>query len=468
MAELTVNGADAKSAVKDAPTAAEAVRAGIVGGGAGAAAAGTAIDFASFSAGLDESEALASWRAREWNRYAELPFPTKKSEEWRYTDLSKIDFDGLAAAPAPAHESALPASVADVLERAGARAGVVVLRNGRVVHAELDETLAAKGVVLCSIAEAAADHPEWLERTLFAARPAAHEEKLWSLHAAFMGGYVLYVPRNVVIDAPIHAFHLVDDAGLLAAGHTVVLAETGSRSAVIDEFVSDDLDGRSVSLHGATVHGEDNADVEYVALQRFGRGVAHFATQHASVRRDTRIKSFNVALGGDVSRADVTSRLIGPGSDSEMLALWFGGSDQHFDHHTLQHHAAPHAHSDLLFKGALTDDADSVFRGVIRVDRGAQLTDAYQTNRNLLLSKGSHARSLPNLEIEADDVRCSHGATIGQVDEGQLFYLQARGLTREQAERLLVFGFFEEVLGRIPVQGVRDRVMTAIEEKIGL
>ena len=151
-----------------------------------------------------------------------------------------------------------------------------------------------------------------------------------------------------------------------------------------------------------------------------------------------------------------------------MLALWFGDSEQHFDHHTLQHHAAPHAHSDLLFKGALTDEASSVFRGMIRVDEGAQLTDAYQTNRNLLLSEGSHATALPNLEIEADDVRCSHGATIGQVEHGQLFYLMSRGLTKQQAERLLVFGFFEEVLGRLPMVGVRQRVREAIEGKIGL
>lgn len=467
MAELTLNRADAESAVKDAPTAAEAVRDGIVGGDAGGAA-GTEFDFAAFVDGLDEAESLTAWRAAAWSRYAELPFPTKKSEEWRYTDLSKIDFDALSPASPAAHEDELPATAQDVLAQSGARAGVIVLRNGHVVHTELDAALAEKGVVLCSIADAAAEHAEWLERTLFAERPAAYEEKLWSLHAAFMGGYALYVPRNVEIDDPIHAFHVVDAEGTLAASHTVVVAESGSRSAVIDEFISEDLEGRSVSLHGASVHGEANAGVEYLALQRFGRGVAHFATQHMSVQRDTRVKSFNVALGGDISRADVTSRLLGPGSDSEMLALWFGSSDQHFDHHTLQHHAAPHAHSDLLFKGALTDDAASVFRGVIRVDKGAQLTDAYQTNRNLLLSEGSHATSLPNLEIEADDVRCSHGATIGQVDEGQLFYLQTRGLSREQAERLLVFGFFEEVLGRVPMRGVRDRVMTAIEEKIGL
>jgi Fe-S cluster assembly protein SufD len=149
-----------------------------------------------------------------------------------------------------------------------------------------------------------------------------------------------------------------------------------------------------------------------------------------------------------------------------MLALWFGDRDQHFDYQTVQHHAAPHAHSDLLYKGALTESADSVFRGLIRVDPGAQLTDAYQTNRNLLLSEDSHATALPNLEIQADDVRCSHGATVGQVDENMLFYLMSRGLSRQQAERLLVFGFFDEVLKRIPVAGVRKRIGEAIEEKI--
>ena len=151
-----------------------------------------------------------------------------------------------------------------------------------------------------------------------------------------------------------------------------------------------------------------------------------------------------------------------------MLALWFGDADQRFDHHTLQNHAAAHARSDLLFKGALTGSARSVFRGLIRVAEGAQLTDAYQTNRNLLLSEDARAVTLPNLEIEADDVRCSHGATVGQVDEAQLFYLMSRGLARAEAERLLVLGFFDEVLERIPLEGVRERVRSAIERKIGL
>ncbi|WP_420633379.1 Fe-S cluster assembly protein SufD [Candidatus Palauibacter sp.] len=429
-----------------------------------------AADFRTLSGGLSEPAAIAGARAAAWERFVALPWPTRKSEEWRYTDLSKIGFDALTpVAPATAPSEGLPADVREVLGQSGDRAGVVVLRDGRVAHLELEPGAAEAGVVLCSIRDAAAEHPELLQRMLLEAKPGPAEEKLWSLHLALLGGgYLLFVPRGVEMSAPVHAFHIVERTGTLSSAHSLVYAGTGARASLIDEFVSDDLVEETVSLHGATVSGEGGANVEYVALQRFGRGVKRFSTQHVFAGRDSRVVTFNVALGGDLSRADVTSRLAGPGSDSEMLALWFGDSGQHFDHHTLQHHVAPHAHSDLLFKGALTDEASSVFRGLIRVDKGAQLTDAYQTNRNLLLSEGSHASALPNLEIEADDVRCSHGATIGQVEDGQLFYLMSRGLTRRQAERLLVFGFFDEVLARLPMEGVRARVREAIEEKIGL
>ena len=234
----------------------------------------------------------------------------------------------------------------------------------------------------------------------------------------------------------------------------------------LHEFVSEDLD--AISMHGALIETGDNASVKYVSLQRYGRGVKHFSIQHATARRDSRTGVFNIQLGADLARADVSSHLLGQGCDGQMLALWLGDESQHFDHHTLQHHVEPHCGSDLLFKGALAGSASSVFRGLIRVAKGAQLTDAYQTNRNLLLSEKAKAVTLPSLEIEADDVRCSHGATIGQVDDSQLFYLMSRGLTREQAERLLVLGFFEEVLGRLPMAGVRARVLEAIEAKTAL
>lgn len=433
------------------------------------AAAAAADRFEAFREHLVEPDLLVTLREAAWERFQAAPFPTKKSEEWRYTDPAALGLEDLIpTAPRPeCEDEPLPPSVDRVLERSRHRAGILVQRDGCPAHLELDEELAERGVIFTTIRNAAEDHPELLARYLFETRPAEMEEKFWSLHLAYLsGGYFLYVPRDVRVEYPIHAFRLLSDEGAIIAAHSLIVAESGAEVSVIDEYLSPDLERPSLSLAGTVVHGESNAIVRYVSLQRYGRGVRHLGMQHLSASRDTRLAGFNVALGADLSRTEVSSRLAGPGSDSEMLALWFGDDDQHFDHHTLQHHAAPHARSDLLYKGALTDRGSSVFRGLIQVDRGAQLTDAYQTNRNLLLAEEANATALPNLEIEADDVRCSHGATIGQVDAGQLFYLMSRGLTRTKAERLLVFGFFDEVLNRLPIEGVRQRVREAIEEKI--
>ncbi|MFQ5678607.1 MAG: Fe-S cluster assembly protein SufD [Gemmatimonadota bacterium] len=428
--------------------------------------------FEAFLAALEEPGALREARRAAWRRYAALPMPDRKTEEWRYTDVSGLrpaSFRSAAAAGVEAPPSELPGEVREALARSGERAALTVVRNGRAVEQQLDPALAAQGVVFAPIVSVARERPELLWKHLFRSPVAAMEEKLWKLHTAMLSdGYLLYVPREVRVERPVHAFRYLDREGVLVSSHTLIVAEAGAEVTCIDEHLSPDLPAPSLSLAGVEIVGGENAGVRYVCLQRYGRGVEHFSIQHVAAGRDARLLGFNVALGADLARADVTSRLRGPGSESQMLALWFGDREQHVDFHTLQHHEAPHATSDLLYKGALTDAARGVFRGLIRVEPGAQFTDAYQTNRNMLLSETAKATSLPNLEIEADDVRCSHGATIGQVDEAQLFYLMTRGLTRKQAERLLVFGFFDEVLNRLPVTGVRARVREAIEEKIQL
>ena len=190
------------------------------------------------------------------------------------------------------------------------------------------------------------------------------------------------------------------------------------------------------------------------------------SSQRTLAGRDARIDTLNVGLGASVHRVDLNAKLLGPGANSEMLGLYFGDGDQHFDFNTSQDHTEPNTGSDLLYKGALDGNSRAVFRGVIRVFPGAQRTDAYQTNRNLLLSPGARADSLPNLEIEADDVKCSHGATIGELDAEAKFYLMSRGLDQVQAERLVVLGFLGEVLAKLPLGGVVDKVTGVIEEKL--
>jgi Fe-S cluster assembly protein SufD len=426
---------------------------------------------ASYVRGVHEPSLLGELRREGWKTYVETPMPSRKSEEWRYTDLR--DFEPESYSPVTCEGDRvksiddLPAPVRAALASDRERAGVLARHNGCLEHLRLDETLQAKGVIYAPLIEAAEQHPELVRKYLFQSSVAPMEKKLWALHAAVLsGGYLLYVPAGVRIERPVHAFRYLDEEGGVLSTHSLIIAEAGASVTCIDEYVSPDFEGESLSLNGVEIFGAEGASVSYLALQQFGRGVRHFSMQHSNTGKDSTLNGFNVTLGGDMARADVTSHLEGAGARSEMLALWFGDRDQHFDHHTLQNHEAPSAHSDLLYKGALTAKSNSVFRGLIRVAEGAQLTDAYQTNRNLLLSPDASAITLPNLEIGADDVRCSHGATVGQVDDAMLFYLMSRGLDRQQAERLLVFGFFDEVLERVPAEGVRTRIRETIEAKI--
>ena len=279
-------------------------------------------------------------------------------------------------------------------------------------------------------------------------------------------GIFLHVPRGVRLDNPVRVTRWISESGVACFTRTLIVAGSTSQVSYVDEIVSDDFEAQTLASSAVEIITDDGAQVQYVAVQRLGRGAFYQSQQRTLAARDSTLDTLNVSLGASVSRVDLNARLLGPGANSDMLGLYFGDDDQHFDHNTSQDHIAPNAHSDLLYKGALDDRSRAVFRGIIRVHKGAQGTDAYQTNRNLLLSEDARSDSLPNLEIEADDVKCSHGATVGQLDDDHLFYLMSRGLPREKAERLVVLGFLGEVLSRLPLGGVVEKVTRAIEEKL--
>ncbi|HZD05011.1 MAG TPA: Fe-S cluster assembly protein SufD, partial [Longimicrobiales bacterium] len=284
--------------------------------------------------------------------------------------------------------------------------------------------------------------------------------------ALWSDGILLHVPEGVHLEQPVRVTRWISEAGTACFTRTLVVVGATSRVSYVDEIVSDDFDERTLASSVVEVIARDGAQVQYVAIQRLGRGAFYQSQQRTLAGRDSTLDTLNVSLGASVTRVDLDARLMGPGANSDMLGLYFGDDDQHFDHNTSQDHQAPNAMSDLLYKGALDGTSRSVFRGIIRVRPGAQQTDAYQTNRNLLLSDEARADSLPNLEIEADDVKCSHGATVGQLDEDALFYLMSRGIEQEKAERLVVLGFLGEVLSRLPLGGVSEKVTRAIEEKL--
>ena len=411
-----------------------------------------------------DSPWLAQHRLSAWEVYESLPLPTRHLEEWRYTDISQFKLDKVQLAKPDWSE---PPEAARALLDRGTTAGHCLSVNGGVVECSLDEDARRKGVLLMSLTTAAREHPELIEKYLGSALPASFS-KFAALNAAlWFGGVFLYVPRGVRIEHPIRIARWVNDAGVAVFPRTLIVADEGSHVGVVEEFGSPDFKDATLSCAGVEVIAANNADVQYVSMQMWGKGMRHIATQRTIAGRDSNVDTLVVNLGASVARVDLAASLEGPGARSDMLGLYFAQGNQHFDHNTRQDHKVPHATSDLLYKGALYDKTRAIFRGIIKVFPKAQRTDAYQTNRNLLLSNQAEATSLPNLEIEADDVRCSHAATVGHLDQEELFYIMSRGVKRREAERLVIFGFFGEVLERLPIPHVVEELRAAIAERIG-
>lgn len=416
--------------------------------------------------GLADPAWLRARREEAWEVYMATPLPSTRSEEWRYTDVARLlPLDGLE--PNLEGADGVPDPLLRTMARDQTSAGRVVDIDGTVVSAELDPALAAQGVVLCSLREAARSCDPVVEALLATRAVPPSDGKFSALNAAlWTDGVFLRVPKGVRLQEPVRLSRWVSRPGTATLTRILIVAEEFSQVSFVDEIMSPDFESATLVNTAVELFSQRGAQVQYVSLQRMGRGGFYLASQRTLAERDSTLDTLNVALGGSVGRVDLNARLLGPGANSDMLGLYFGDDDQHFDFNTSQDHVAPDARSDLLYKGALDGSARGVFRGIIRVHKGAQRTDAYQTNRNLILSDDAVATSLPNLEIGADDVRCSHGATVGQLDAEALFYLMSRGLDRAQAERLVVLGFLGEVLKRLPLGGVTEKVTKAIEAKL--
>ena len=421
--------------------------------------------------GMSEPEWLRERRAHAWDVYERTPMPTIRLEEWRYTNLKKkLDLDSLQLSDAEAMSddaSTWPERLRAAMDEDREASGHIVIIDGHVVHADVDKQLAAQGVILESLQEAITNHEELVRDHLATDAVPAEEGKFAALNAALWSdGIFLYVPKGVQLELPVRVTCWLSEAGTAYFSRVLIVAEAQSQVSYVDEVLSDDFESQTYTSTAVELIARDGARVQYVAVQRLGRGTFYQSMQRTLAQRDSKLDTLNVALGASVTRVDLNARLLGPGANSDMLGLYFGDDDQHFDFNTSQDHVTEHTSSDLLYKGALDGASRAAFRGIIRVLPGAQGTDAYQTNRNLLLSPESRADSLPNLEIEADDVKCSHGATVGQLDDEATFYLMSRGLSLIQAERLVVLGFLGEVLAKLPLGGVVDKVTRVIEQKL--
>ena len=360
---------------------------------------------------------------------------------------------------APGHGRGAPAPA-----EAGLAASILQ-HNSSVVMTTSGQDLETKGVIFCDLDVAAEKYPDLVDEHLHSLVPT-DRTKFTALHGAFRtGGTFLYVPADVAVEMPLQTVTYLDADGAAVFPHTLLIAERGAEVTFIDRYVSPDL-GRGLSDAIAEIVVGDGAHVRYASIQEWGDGVTHLSVQRTRLGRDADFRSLAVGFGASLARAEVEAVLAEPGGFSELLGVFFADEHQHFDHRSLQDHVASNCTSDLLYKGALLDESRAVYSGWVHVRPGAQKTSAMQTSRNMVLSEHAKADAIPNLEIEANDVRCGHAASVGPVEEETLFYLQSRGIPRDEAERLVVTGFFQEVLDRVTLDEVRHGAELAIQEEL--
>jgi Fe-S cluster assembly protein SufD len=431
-------------------------------------AATTTFDERTLASLGEAASATQALRRQALEEFRALELPAAETEEWRYTDVSGFVFDHVPYTPGvrAAGLGDVPPEVRTAAEALGERAGLQIQHDGDVALTELDPALAERGVVLGDLEVVARERPELVGSHLHSLVPTARTI-FTALHGAFRtGGTFLYVPPDVQVELPIQTLTYLDADGGAVFPHTLLVADRGSEVTLIDRYLSQDV-GRALSDAVVELVIGDGANVRYVALQDWGDGVEHLSVTRAHLGRDARLRTLGVAFGGSLARAEVEVELAGDGSASELLGVYFGAGEQHIDHRSIQLHQGARSSSDLLYKGALRDRSSAIYTGTVIIDHDAHQCDAYQTNRNILLSDQAKAMSVPNLEILTNDpTRCGHAASVGPVREDELFYLQSRGIPRDEAERLIVFGFFNEVLDRIDLPEIRDGVERSIEAEL--
>lgn len=412
------------------------------------------------------SKHIQHYRQAAWDTYQMLPMPTLKDEAWRRTDLRGMPSDQFRL---PKHEAYLDlAPLPEDLMKPVAdkeHGGQVILMPGGA-QVNLSKDLADQGVIFTDLRTAEQKYPTMLEK-IMGKVVGADEGKFAALAAALAdNGVVLYVPRGVTIEQPMHSLLWGPGEALAHVSHVMVWLEAGASATYVHEYASPTENAPAFHAGLVEIHVGDEANLTFVELQSWGEHVWNFTHERSQVEQDGHLDWIFGAIGGNVTKNFAELDLTGRGSLGRMSGFYFTDGKQHLDYDSQQNHRAPNTTSDLLFKGALIDSSRVVWQGMIYVAPGAMKTDGYQANRNLVLSRDARADSIPGLEILADDVRCTHGATVGKIDPDQVFYLLARGIPRVEAERLIVSGFFDPIMQRIPFDGVRERFQISISKKM--
>ena len=437
----------------------------------------------------DEPRWMRERRLDAYKVYEALPIPKMPNEDtwkrntampvqdyWRRTDLRMLKLEQYspiavgAGLPRPYEGIPLPDSLKTLLQtEEKEESGLIVQQDGVVTDTTLLKALERKDVYFADMNTALKERPELLESYFMTKAVTVDWNKFDALHGAFwQGGYLLYVPKGVVVEIPLRVFVAMSGAQSAEMAHTLVVADAESQVTVVEEHLSTATNAPGLHCGAVEIFVGRNAHVSYVQLQNWNHQVWNFSSQRAIVGRDAQFRWITGELGSRVSKLNQISVLEGTGSHVEMLGLTFTHARQHIDTHTYQEHVDHHTTSDLLYRTVLKDRSRTVWSGMIYVHPEGQDTDAYQKNDNLILHERARADTLPGLEIKANEVRCTHGATAGPIDKEQVFYLMSRGLSYDQAERMIVDGFFEPVMQRIPLQSVREQLQESVNRKLAV
>lgn len=417
----------------------------------------------------DEPQWLRERRKQAFSVLQNTPLPTSREEEWRRTDIRGLKLDSFA----PPERAEPTADAKGVLAPSwDALSGhyATGIEHINTATTRVADSSKLNGAIFVDLETAARNHPELLERFLLTQAVLPNSDAFSALHAAFWtGGTLLYVPKNVKVEAPIFSLIGLAREGRVDLDHTLIVLEDGAEATFVRETTGRDR-GETPALHVGAVEifVGAGARLQFVNIQNWDLNTWHFSRERALVGRDASIQWTVGALGSRLAKVNQEVALTGQGARAQVNGVMFTSHRQHLAYFTRQDHMAPHTTSDLLYKGGLKDKSRIVWKGMIRVEKDAQRTDAYQKNENLVLSDGSRADSIPGLEIEANDVRCTHGATAGRVDEDMIFYARSRGISQETAIRLIVEGFFANVYDRITLEPVQETLRQAVADKLQL
>jgi Fe-S cluster assembly protein SufD len=416
-----------------------------------------------------ESRDLPDWfreqQATAWEKFESIPRPTRKDQLWRFSNVDLLDLAPFKISPALTDDDR--ANVLKYSRGLNEFAARLIFANDQLIERNVvSDDLKKRGVIFQPLERAMVEHAD-LFRKYFMSQPAVlGSAKFAELHKALVSnGTFLFVPRGVEIEQPIEIFHWLRGEGVSVFPHLLLITDELAKVTVVEHFRSCDARASGFACGVNDLIAGPGAKVTYVCTQNWGENVVALQMNTTTVDHDASAMSLNLNLGSKYSRFESLSRLVGEGGRSDLLAVAVAANEQEFDARTLQDHISPHTASDLLYKNALDDRARCTFGGLIRVEPHAHFTDAYQKVRNLLLSDDSEANSMPGLEILADNVRCTHGATSGQINEDEMFYLRSRGIPIKTAQRLLVTGFLNEVIQRLDQPAIAEHLRGLIDRK---